>query len=863
MFPGSPKIPMRVDGRSRSGGVALAFALLLLFLLITGLGLGWGGRDRPDGLGGDQLEEGEGRVDGGGLRRGSRSSRRGCPVVGESSPVDARDRLFTSWTEKLVASASAGCPIKLQIGDEAPLMLHVAPMRILAPGFKVGLGPEESMAASVRTFAGFVGAGGKAGRSYLAVVNGAVSIYLDLDEGRILVSHRPGTAELVAVRLRSPGGRDADEPGRCAIESNGLATLREGFQEGPGSEEALSVRLSVDEFLELAEEAGTGAVLGGDSVEQYRLGPLYDASLVDLMILCVLDKATTGSDAAAFPAKVAETLVRAAAVSELFERQLGLRPLLQEIILNPDEPAYSDPGQTIASFLSWIGAERPRASFSWGHAVRFGVVDGSKGGVIGRTYTRAYGGGGGVSECEPQYDHSLFGHELGHNVGSNHTNGGIMNASFRSLQSDFHRPVASDPSITGATQIYNDIQTAARTYGDAPLRNPAEMPFGVDDVIATASEAILFDPLANDRAQTLLGMPNSQLSLMEVGVVVPKAAGSARVVGGDIEFIPSAGYVGPAWFTYTLRGNVGNGGSGWLHAAHVNVSVNETEGPPTLLVPSAVSLDTTSDVLTTDFTSPVRFNVLLNDEGQGSLWAGEVEARLGPSGPSADFGGTSLSLVSAKLIGGNGSLVIETRPTNQGGLPVQNPNGYLVYTPGSPEQPEVVISYTVRDAWGVTQTQRARLFDINPPSDYLSWAARFPHLASDLADPAGDCDQDSLSHLAEFAFGLSPERPDVEGAPRIRRITTSADGLEHFAYTYRRRAGGSGTTGVDYRQHGLRYSVQSADLAQPWDWVSAPSVVEAIEVGSVDIGGGMEIVTVCLAEREGGLSVRLAITHEE
>ena len=135
------------------------------------------------------------------------------------------------------------------------------------------------------------------------------------------------------------------------------------------------------------------------------------------------------------------------------------------------------------------------------------------------------------------------------------------------------------------------------------------------------------------------------------------------------------------------------------------VNVNGSSSSPATDPP----LNTTEDIIKTELTDPVRLNVLLNDEGAGRLWVGEVDVLLGPDGSDQNYFGTSLSLVGAQLLAGNGNLTIEKRFTNRDGSPSQDNNGYLVYTPGSPELAEVLIQYTVRDANGATQTQIARL----------------------------------------------------------------------------------------------------------------------------------------------------------
>ena len=425
------------------------------------------------------------------------------------------------------------------------------------------------MPSSVRAFQGSVTvAEGDRYNAQMAVVNEAISLYLSLDDGDYRVSTDADTGSLVAHKLLAPDDKGANN--ECDIDQHGLATvtLPPGLPATTG--EPIPVELTqVAESGPYAEAEGVVAE-SRVSHPQFRLGPKYDASLVDMLLLFVLDKYTTGNNAGAYSSKAADFLALAATVGDVYERQLGLRPLLQEIILNPDEPSVTDPGQTLTAFSSWLTTNRPRGTFSWGHAARFGLVDGATGGVVGRAYVGAYGSASGISENEPQYSFALLSHEMGHNVGSDHTNGGVMNASLQSNQEDFFQPVATNTSITGAYQIYNSMRAAARTYGEAPLRHATEIPFGVDDTLSAGPGAVTFNPLGNDASSVLLGANNSQLTLVEVGSVFPKQAGTAEVVGQQITFTPQAGYAGQAWFTYTLKGNVGNGNAGWMHAADVD-----------------------------------------------------------------------------------------------------------------------------------------------------------------------------------------------------------------------------------------------------------------------------------------------------
>ena len=93
--------------------------------------------------------------------------------------------------------------------------------------------------------------------------------------------------------------------------------------------------------------------------------------------------------------------------------------------------------------------------------------------------------------------------------------------------------------FTAASQIYG--RSSGLLSGPAAMRNPAEMPFAVDDVAwAAPGERIHYDVLANDLNQVYRGQQNS-LSLAEVGQVTPRYAGSVATEAGRAVFTPSDG----------------------------------------------------------------------------------------------------------------------------------------------------------------------------------------------------------------------------------------------------------------------------------------------------------------------------------
>jgi hypothetical protein len=116
--------------------------------------------------------------------------------------------------------------------------------------------------------------------------------------------------------------------------------------------------------------------------------------------------------------------------------------------------------------------------------------------------------------------------------------------------------------------------------------------------------------------------------------------------------------------------------------------------------------------------------------------------------------------------------------------------------------------------------------------------------SGDAADDF-DFDKDGLANLLERAFGSDPTSADLDPAaalPPYESVEPDG-GNDYLAITYRRLAGGSGTTGMGYTAGGIVYTVEyDGDLADPW------STGSVVPVGSpVDNGDGTETVTVRLS----------------
>ncbi len=656
---------------------------------------------------------------------------------------------FTEATAELVDWVEAGEPLDIRIGDMGRTRITFKERIIVSEDFQISMGTDTELPSEFRVFSGReMGTGGFLDDASLAIVNGAFSLTLTRDGQHYLIETDPESGDLYAVALHSFDNPHSCDTGSCGHNhgvceispDNGMAVVK-----APGNVETTELeripvsvifpgdRVNAVPEIETAEESTMEASTTGDSY--IRNGEAYDASLKDIMILTVSSKSRTGPTSG-LSSKAATYFAIAARSADLYERQLGMRYLMQELILIPSDSSESDPGNPSGTalgddlyhFRTWISSNRPQSTYKWGHAALWTIVYNSGGGTIGLAWTDGYGSTYGMSVQEPNWGWEVHTHELGHNVGSTHSSGGVMNASHISGAESFYK-VIPNQSYTAAMDIYNYMSYPSRpyVYGPAALRHPEEIPFGVDDSLATAmGTAITFDPLVNDLVNVPYGATNT-LSLEEVGQVLPKSAGQASVVNGQIEFTPAAGFSGQAWFSYTLRGSLGNSGNGWLHRADVLITVGGSSAAPL----NQPALDLSNDFISTDLQSPVRLNPLLNDEGTGRLWSGDVEVVLSPSDTTPEsYSESSLHLVGASVVTGTGTLSLETRNMIRSGSSATDYSGYLTYTPGANESGEVVIEYTVEDASGLTG--KAQVILAETPS--VSVGANYLTLAEDSGD---------------------------------------------------------------------------------------------------------------------------------
>ena len=631
---------------------------------------------------------------------------------------------FSSEMERIVKGIHAGRTVEIRVGDFEGEYVFRA-VDITEEEFQITAGPSQTFPAVYEVFEGrqILKNGKLSMEAKLAVVNDTLSMAFTNQQGAFLIE-RDDNGEMVAVQLSS-NDPESDLGAWVCQEKDGMPGVADASDNMPKPvTRGVEISLGGDD-----EDVESPPKIGGARVDHpyFRLGPQYDASLKDISVLMISGSTQTGASSN-FSSRAASYFTYSAFAADVYERQLGMRFQLQELILIADDSGQPDieyddsvtannpntGSDDLNAVRDWCNIYRPQSVYQWGHVAAWTLANGDSAGTIGWSWIGGYGSSNfGVSVNERQWEWGVLIHEMGHNVGADHTNGGVMNPSINASnpQEDFFRENAtSGGGFTAAKQIYDYMSVPSRSFvtGPADLRNPDEMPFGVDDLVSTpAGTPITFNPLANDSSATPLFGTTNNLRLVEVGQIYPIVGGTATFSGNQITFTPSAGYTGRVWFSYTLSGDVGNGGQGWFHSADVVVTVGGDASDPTL----SPGITTVDDVVKTDFSGDVRLNPLLNDEGKGRLWAGGVDAITSVTATpvAQSYSDGAFFLVSATVLTGNGSVTLETADMTRNGTAATGNTGYLVYTPGVNEPNTVEIQYTVEDEDGNQATGMIRL----------------------------------------------------------------------------------------------------------------------------------------------------------
>jgi beta-glucanase (GH16 family) len=160
--------------------------------------------------------------------------------------------------------------------------------------------------------------------------------------------------------------------------------------------------------------------------------------------------------------------------------------------------------------------------------------------------------------------------------------------------------------------------------------------------------------------------------------------------------------------------------------------------------------------------------------------------------------------------------------------------------PRSTDTASFTASYTLSEAdinrgW-VESTAAAAARQIPATSHTL-----LSHLA---LNPTADTDGDGIGDLLERAFGMDIFNKDAQPhRPTASYVTVGNQ--RYLQMNYRRRAGGSGTTGIDYSIPGLSYRVATSTDLQTWSYGSDQLTTDA---APVDNGDGTESIAIRTVE---------------
>ena len=492
--------------------------------------------------------------------------------------VRQRDKLST-----LVKHLDLGKPVKIQIGNDASRKAWLRPFVPVVEEFQITLGNNKSDVMDVtrpKAWRGFV-ENFKTSISITHVGDSWAAHITEPDGTTHSIYEEPKTGKLIAetklqeyldylcrldprTRISTTSATQDLEESKPIIQAASIEALNNQAGQNPATNE-------YDRALDFSPG-----------------GQLYEDSLKSSYLLLVLDKSATGSDDEANLSSVtAQYLARLAGLSAIYEQQLGTRLLVQELILIPDTGAYTDipffeadNNQSIKEFREWVELNRPLVDSPHTFATKVGA--GLSGSTLGLAYTNTAGTILACNLIREGYDYALHVHEIGHNLGTSHTTGGVMNASYIAGQNSFY--TFSESQLTAAKHIYdaskNDLE------GPAELRNPQEIPFALNDFARTdPDKAVTLSPLENDLSSVPGGQINTELEIAETGPVFPIGSGTLEQDGNTLTFTPIGDYQGLVWFSYSLRGNVGNEGEGWLHKADIAVLVGELQDAesPTIL----------------------------------------------------------------------------------------------------------------------------------------------------------------------------------------------------------------------------------------------------------------------------------------
>ncbi len=518
------------------------------------------------------------------------------PISGFSRPLPATDKNAAPEpsSARLPASAAtthpdfealaSGAPITVTGEDGSVFILTLQPADLFADDFAIRRGSHGGEFSTFQAVRGFAFPRSQEGetttpqRAVLALVGH--HLYGTWDNGDGTVSQLSGHFGDRTFTLQ----RERRALTESALVSEGpLATCRQ-LAISPrdvisSTTASLTLPLRPPAPLPAAARGGLEPATGEPTryVDPIPMTENYALSLVDMSLLLVLDSsATRPNEHPSLESLASRWLATVANVATIYENQLGIRLRLQELILIPDDPDFQDvpSQQALPDFTSWLSQHRSRSVYRWDSA--FKVGQGLAPSELGIAYVASLGRSDSIGIIGRETGWTTLAHEMGHSLGANHTRGGLMNAQANDGgDRDFFTQVnGASPGVTAAEEIYK--HSAEILEGTEPLRHPREFPFAQNDFrVGATGNALRFSPLQNDLPNAPHGTANPVLNLEELSRVVPAGAGEWERDGPLLIFHPSPGFTGPAWFSYSLRGSLGNDGRGWLHKGDIAIQIGE------------------------------------------------------------------------------------------------------------------------------------------------------------------------------------------------------------------------------------------------------------------------------------------------
>ena len=310
---------------------------------------------------------------------------------------------FTEQTTRLLSWVESGQPLDISISGQPLQRFGFREKRVTAENFQISTGSNSVLPSEYRVYSGReLGMDGLGDGASLALVNGALSMTVTKDGIDYLIETDPATGELYAVALQSfDTGHSCADSGCgsshsvCELSADGrVATI--SAPDGVGVNGLVRIpvdvvypgdRLDVAGTIEAADEPDFESGTGGKPY--LRNGAEYDASLKDILVLVISAKSQTGVTSG-LSSKAATYFAITARAADIYERQLGLRYMMQELVLIPSDSSQDDPGNPSGTNLgddlyhlqSWINANRPQSTYKWGHAALWTLVDGGGGGIF-------------------------------------------------------------------------------------------------------------------------------------------------------------------------------------------------------------------------------------------------------------------------------------------------------------------------------------------------------------------------------------------------------------------------------------------------------------------------------------------------